>query len=124
MDTLWEAAKDSEMKETLSPEDEEACMTAHNPQAERQAKSRKSVLRTRPDDTAHHTEKKTMVPPRIQTNLRRQTNYLERKEDMTNKQYERFMDIHRKAKGTGWTSQQLNFVVGSVEITMTYFHPV
>ena len=58
MDTLWEAAKDSEMKETLSPEDEEACMTAHNPQAERQAKSRKSVLRTRPDDTAHHTEKR------------------------------------------------------------------
>jgi len=38
--------------------------------------------------------------------------YLERKEDTAKKQYQSFMDILKKAKGTGWTSEQLNFMVG------------
>jgi len=45
---------------------------------------------------------------------------MERKENMDFKQYslqailhENFMDILRKAKNPGWTSEQLNFIVGS-----------
>jgi hypothetical protein len=35
---------------------------------------------------------------------------------MAFKQYENFMDILRKAKSPGWTSEQLNFIVGSKTI--------
>ena len=42
--------------------------------------------------------------------------YSERKEDMVNKQYQSFMDILIKARYTGWTSEQLNFIVGSKSI--------
>jgi hypothetical protein len=35
---------------------------------------------------------------------------------MASKQYENFMDILRKAKKPGWTSDQLNFIVGSKTI--------
>ena len=42
--------------------------------------------------------------------------YLERKDKMASKQYETFMEILRKAKKTGWTTEQLNFIVGSKTI--------
>jgi hypothetical protein len=42
--------------------------------------------------------------------------YLERKDEMVSKQYENFMNILRKAKKPGWTSDQLNFIVGSKSI--------
>jgi hypothetical protein len=42
--------------------------------------------------------------------------YLERKNSMVSKQYENFMNILRKAKNPGWTSDQLNFIVGSKSI--------
>jgi hypothetical protein len=42
--------------------------------------------------------------------------YLERKDKMASKQYENFMKILRKAKKPGWTSEQLNFIVGSKTI--------
>jgi len=42
--------------------------------------------------------------------------YLERKDKMASKQYENFMNILRKAKKPGWTSDQLNFIVGSKTI--------
>jgi hypothetical protein len=42
--------------------------------------------------------------------------YLERKDKMASKQYETFMEILRKAKKTGWTTDQLNFIVGSKTI--------
>jgi hypothetical protein len=42
--------------------------------------------------------------------------YLERKDKMASKQYETFMEILRKAKKTGWITDQLNFIVGSKTI--------
>jgi hypothetical protein len=42
--------------------------------------------------------------------------YLERKDKMASKQYEKFMNILRKAKKPGWTSDHLNFIVGSKTI--------
>ena len=42
--------------------------------------------------------------------------YMERKDKMASKQYENFMNILRKAKNPGWTSDQLNFIVGSKTI--------
>jgi hypothetical protein len=35
---------------------------------------------------------------------------------MSFKQYENFMDIQQKTKSPGWTSEQLNFIVGSKTI--------
>ena len=43
-------------------------------------------------------------------------NYLEKKDNMSSKQYENFMNILRKAKDPGWTSEQINFIVGSKTI--------
>jgi hypothetical protein len=42
--------------------------------------------------------------------------YLEIKENMESKQYENFMHILRKDKNPAWTSEQLNFIVGSKTI--------
>jgi hypothetical protein len=42
--------------------------------------------------------------------------YLKRKDKMASKQYENVMKILRKAKKPGWTSDQLNFIVGSTTI--------
>ena len=42
--------------------------------------------------------------------------YLERKDKMASKQYENFMEILRRAKKPGWTTDQLNFIVGSKTI--------
>jgi len=41
---------------------------------------------------------------------------MERKDRMTLKQYSNLMDIIRRAKNPGWTSEQLNFIVGSKTI--------
>ena len=35
---------------------------------------------------------------------------------MTSKQYKNFMNILRKTKKPGWTSEQINFIVGSKTI--------
>jgi hypothetical protein len=43
-------------------------------------------------------------------------NYLEKKENMASKQYENFMNILRKVKNPGWTSEQIHFIVGSKTI--------
>ncbi len=42
--------------------------------------------------------------------------YLERKDKMTSEQYENFMNILRKVKKPGWTSDHLNFIVDSKSI--------
>jgi hypothetical protein len=43
-------------------------------------------------------------------------NSLEKKDNMVSKQYENFMNRLRKAKNPGWTSEQINFEVGSKTI--------
>jgi hypothetical protein len=42
--------------------------------------------------------------------------YFESKDSMSSKQYENFMNTPRKEKTPGWTSEQLNFIVGSKSI--------
>ena len=42
--------------------------------------------------------------------------YFEMKKDMEYKQYENLMNILRKTKNPGWTSDQLKFIVGSKSI--------
>jgi hypothetical protein len=42
--------------------------------------------------------------------------YLEKTEDKASKQYGNFIDILRKTNISGWTSEQLNFIVGSKSI--------
>jgi hypothetical protein len=43
-------------------------------------------------------------------------NYLEKKDNMSSKQYENFINVLRKAKNPGWTSEQINFIVDSKTI--------
>ena len=116
LDALWDAAKDSEMKKTLSPDEESACTLAHDPHLERQSKARTRFLRTRPDGIAHNKEKKTWFLLEFKRTSDVRTDYLERKEALANKQYDNFMSILRRAKGQGWVSEQLNFIVGSKSI--------
>jgi hypothetical protein len=47
-DALWETTKDSEMKRTLSPSDEEACTTVHDPRKSRKSKPQELFLSERP----------------------------------------------------------------------------
>ena len=58
LDSLWEEAKDSEMKKTLSPVEESVCALAPNPHFERQSKAKARFLRTHLDGIAHKKEKK------------------------------------------------------------------
>jgi hypothetical protein len=59
-----------------------------------------------------------MVPSRIYANLGRQTALPREKRSMTIEQYENFMDILRKTKRSRWTSEKLNFIVGSKSINI------
>jgi len=38
-------------------------------------------------------------------------NYVEKKDNKSSKQYENFINILRKAKNPGWTSEQINFII-------------
>jgi hypothetical protein len=117
--------KTQTLKKILFPMGEEACTATHNPQAERQAKARKRSSSEPGRCTAHHTEKRPWYLLEFKYTSDVRPDYLERKEVLFHGHPpESFMDIHQKSKGTIWTSGQLNFVVGSVEIPMTYFHPV
>jgi hypothetical protein len=123
INTLWEAAKDSEMKKALSPKVEEALIAAHKPQAERQGKARKRFLRVRLDGIEHHTEKRLcylLEFKRTSDDVR--PDYLE-KERRHGKQAIRKLHGHpRKAKGMGWTSEQLNFIIASKSINEEAMH--
>ncbi len=115
-DALWETARSSEIKRTLTPEDEEMCGAAENPQAMKETKVREHFFRSRPDGIAHHNENKIWYLVEFKHTSDILPDYLERKDKMSSKQYENFMDILRKAKKPGWTSDQLNFIVGSKTI--------
>ena len=116
IDTLWSEAQDSEMKRPLSQGNEEICKASLNPGKTRQKKAKERFLRTRPDGVGHHTEKKIWYLLEFKRTSDVQPDYMERKDSMTLKQYSNFMNIIRRAKTPGWTSEQLNFFVGSKTI--------
>jgi ribonuclease HI len=115
-DNLWETAQTSEMQRTLTPTDEEICKAAKNPKQMRESMARKRFFRTRPDGIAHHNEKRIWYLMEFKRTSDVLPDYLERKDKMASKQYETFMEILRKAKKPGWTTDQLNFIVGSKTI--------
>jgi hypothetical protein len=114
--TLWDTARTSELKKTLTPADEEICGAAENPKATRETKAMERFFRTRPDGIAHHNKKKIWYLMEFKHTSDVLPDYLERKDKMASKQYENLMNILRKAKNPGWTSDQLNFIVGSKTI--------
>jgi hypothetical protein len=96
IDALWETVEDSEMKGTPSPGDEETWTTSHDPRKSRQSKTKEHFLRDLPTDViTHHNEKKIWYLLEFKRTSDIRPDYLERKEDMTRKQYENFMDILR-----------------------------
>jgi hypothetical protein len=115
-DNLWETARTSEIQRTLTSADEEICEAAENPKAMRETKSMERFFRTRPDGIAHHNENKIWYLMEFKHTSDVLPDYLERKDKMTFKQYENFLNILRKAKKPGWTTDQLNFIVGSKNI--------
>jgi hypothetical protein len=115
-DTLWETARTSEIRRTLTPVDDEMCGAAENPQEMKETKAKERFFRTRPDGIAHHNEDKIWYLMEFKHTSDVLPDYLERKDKMSAKQYENFMNILRKAKKPGWTSDQLNFIVGSKTI--------
>jgi hypothetical protein len=115
-DNLWETAQTSEMQRTLTPVDEKTCEAAENPKKMREIMARKRFFRTRPDGIAHHNENRIWYLMEFKRTSDVLPDYLERKDKMASKQYETFMEILRKAKKTGWTTDQLNFIVGSKTI--------
>jgi hypothetical protein len=68
------------------------------------------------DGIAHHNENKIWYLMEFKRTSDVVPDYLERKDKMASKQYENFMNILRKSKKPGWTSDQLNFIVGSKTI--------
>jgi hypothetical protein len=115
-DNLWETARTSEIQRTLTPADEEICEAAENPKAMRETKAMERFFRTRPDGIAHHNENKIWYLMEFKRTSDVLPDYLERKDKMSSKQYENFLNILRKAKKPGWTTDQLNFIVGSKTI--------
>jgi hypothetical protein len=115
-DTLWETARTSEILRTLTPADEEICGAAENPQVMKEIKAKERFFRTRPDGITHHNDNKMWYLMEFKRTSDVLPDYLERKDEMTFKQYENFMNILRKAKKPGWTSDQINFIVGSKTI--------
>jgi hypothetical protein len=91
-------------------------MTVHDPRTTRQTKTKEHFFRTLPDGIAHHNKKKIWYLMEFKRTTDVLPNYLERKHIMSSKQYENFMNILRKTKNLGWTSDQLNFIVGSKSI--------
>ena len=73
-------------------------------------------FRTRPDGIAHHNKKKIWYLMEFKHTSDVLPDYLERKDKMTSEQYENFMNILRKVKKPGWTSDHLNFIVDSKSI--------
>jgi len=82
----------------------------------KETKAKERFFRTRPDGIAHHNEKRIWYLMEFKHTSDVLPDYLERKDKMTSKQYENFMNILRKAKKPGWTSDQLNFIVGSKSV--------
>jgi hypothetical protein len=115
-DNLWETARTSEIQRTLTSSDEEICKAAKNPKTMRETKAMERFFRTRPDGIAHHNEKKIWYLMEFKHTSDVLPDYLERKDKMAFKQYENFLNILRKAKKPGWTTDQLNFIVGSKTI--------
>jgi hypothetical protein len=111
---------DSNLRNTENPHltsaDEEICKAAKNPKAMRETKAKERFFRTRPDGIAHHNEKKIWYLMEFKRTSDVLPDYLERKDKMALKQYENFLNILRKAKKPGWTTDQLNFIVGSKTI--------
>ena len=110
------SVRDSETEGTLTPSDEEICKTSHDPRKTRQIKSREHFFRVLPDVITHHNKKKIWYLMEFKRTSDVLPNYLEKKDNMSSKQYENFMNILRKAKDPGWTSEQINFIVGSKTI--------
>jgi hypothetical protein len=82
----------------------------------REIKEKKHFFRARPDGITHHNENRIWYLMEFKHTSDVLPDYLERKDSMTSKQYENFMNILRKAKKPGWTSDQLNFIVDSKSI--------
>jgi hypothetical protein len=99
---------------TLTPPDSETCKTTLDPRKTRQTKVRELFFRVRPDGTTHHNNKKNVSS--WNSNEHRTFSRTTSKKKMTSKQYENFMNILRKAKNPDWTSEQINFIVGSETI--------
>ena len=100
------------MKDTQTERDE----YTNNPGKTRKKKVKERFLRTRPDGIAHHTDKKLWYLLEFKRTSDIQPDYMEKKDSMTLKQYSNLMDIIRRTKNPGWTSEQLNFIVGSKTI--------
>jgi hypothetical protein len=112
----WETVRVSEILRTLTPADEETCKPVHDRRALREIIAKKRFFRVRPDGIAHHNKKRMWYLMEFKHTSDVLPDYLERKDSMESKQYENFMNIFRKAKNPGWTSDQLNFIVGSKSI--------
>ncbi len=77
----------------------------------------KETLPKNPDGIASPPQwGKTMVPPRIQTHLRRQTRLPRKHRNQDTQTIPKFHGHLRKPKDTGWTSEHLNFIVVSKSI--------
>jgi hypothetical protein len=116
MGTLLETTRDSETQRTLTPSYEETWKTSHDPWKTRETKTRQRFFRTRPDGIAHHNKKKIWYLMEFKRTSDVLPNYLEKKDNMSSKQYENFMNMLRKAKNPDWTSEQINFIVVSKTI--------
>ena len=112
-DALWESVRVSEILRTLTPADEETCKAEHDPRTLREIKTQKRLFRVRPDGIAHHNKNRIWYLMEFKRTSDVLPDYLERKDSMTSKQYENFMNILRKTKNPGWTSDQFNFIVAS-----------
>jgi hypothetical protein len=80
----------------------------------RREKSKQKNASSEPDQMVSLTTTKTESGTSWSSNTH-QIDYLERKDEMVSKQYENFMNILRKAKKPGWTSDQLNFIINKRE---------
>jgi hypothetical protein len=90
-DSLWETARTSEIRRTLTPADEEICGAVENPQAMKETKAKERLFRTRPDGIEHHNENKIWYLMEFKHTSDVLPDYLERKDKMASKQYENFM---------------------------------
>ena len=113
---LWDTAQSSEIQRTLTPADEKICGVTENPQKMKEIEAKERFFRTRPDGIAYHNENKIWYLMEFKRTSDVLPDYLERKDKMALKQYENFLNILRKAKKPGWTTDQLNFIVGSKTI--------
>ena len=70
-----------------------------------QTRAKKRFFRIRPDGIGKHENKQLWYLFEFKRTSDVTHDYIKRKEDITNKKYESFMNILRKNQNTGWTSE-------------------